>query len=45
MEKYYIAIPEYMDAIYMEWGMSTADLLAEMEEASAEQIAEYGTYD
>lgn len=62
MDLFYIAKPEYVDAIYGSeypvclglcaiaqlaagWEMTTAELLDQMDEATPEQIAEFGTLD
>jgi hypothetical protein len=62
MGSFYIAKPEYADAIYGSeypvclslcavaqlaagWEMTTAELLEQMDEATPDQIAEFGTLD
>ena len=62
MDPFYIAKPEYEDAIYGSeypvclslfavaqlaagWEMTTEELLEQMNEATPEQIAEFGTLD
>ena len=62
MDLFYIAKPEYVDAIYGSeypvclslcavdqlaagWEMTTEELLEQMDEATPEQIAEFGTMD